>query len=239
MFFRPLRGPTIACALMLPILFGLGAWQVQRLHWKENLLAEIATHLAAPPISVGQAKALGSEAQYRRVTLDGRFDHAKESYVFTTGEGGAPVYHVVTPFLLARGGLLMVDRGLVPKPLLDPETRAAGQVDGLQHVVGVWRTPDAPGAFTPAPDTAHRIWYSRNVTGMAKFQHVALAAPVIVEADITPNPGGWPKGGQTVIDIPNRHLEYALTWFGLAATLLGVYLAYHVSQGRLGRRRPA
>jgi surfeit locus 1 family protein len=221
---------------MLPILIALGVWQVERLHWKEGLLAEIASHMMAPPISYTQAKALGPQAQYRRVALDGSFDHTKESYVFTTGENGAPVYHVVTPFALADGGTLMVDRGAVPKPLLDPRTREAGEVTGPQHIVGVWRTPDAPGLFTPAPDLAHRVWYSRDVKAMAKTAQVTLSAPVIVEANAAPNPGGWPKGGQTVIDIPNNHLSYALTWFGLAVVLMGIYIAFHVSQGRLKLR---
>jgi surfeit locus 1 family protein len=237
MVFRPLRAPSIATLLMLPILIGLGAWQVERLGWKQGLLAEIATHLAAPPVSVGQALALGSDAQYRKVVAEGRYDHARESYVFTTGEGGAPVYHVVTPFTLATGGVLMIDRGMVPKALLDPRTRAAGSVDGMRRIVGVWRSPDPPGAFTPDPDLAHRIWYARDVAAMARAVHVALIAPVIVEADGAPNPGGWPKGGQTVVDIPNNHLQYALTWFGLALVLIGVYLAYHWSLGRLGFRR--
>ncbi len=80
------------------------------------------------------------------------------------------------------------------------------------------------------PDLAHRIWYARDVQGIAKADGVTLAAPVIIEADATPNPGGWPKGGQTVVAFRNEHLQYAITWFGLAAVLFGVYLAYHVSR---------
>jgi surfeit locus 1 family protein len=122
---------------------------------------------------------------------------------------------------------------VVPKERLDPATRRDGQLRDMRHIVGVWRTPDPPGAFTPPPDLAHRIWYSRDVAGIAKADGVTLAAPVIVEADATPNPGGWPKGGQTVVAFRNEHLQYAITWFGLAAVLFGVYLAYHVSRGRL------
>jgi surfeit locus 1 family protein len=107
-------------------------------------------------------------------------------------------------------------------------------VTGETRVVGVWRAPDRPGFFTPAPDLAHRIWYGRDLAGIARAEGIDLAAPVLVEADATPNPGGWPKGGQTVIDLPNNHLSYAVTWFGLAAGLVGVYLAFHVSKGRLG-----
>ena len=83
---------------------------------------------------------------------------------------------------------------------------------------------------------AHRIWYSRNVAAIAAADHVRLAAPVLVEADAAPNPGGWPKGGQTQITFRNDHLQYAITWFALAAALFGVYIAFHISKGRLAWR---
>jgi surfeit locus 1 family protein len=168
--------------------------------------------------------------QYRRVALVGHFDNAKEAYVFTTDADGTPVYHVLTPFLTDDGRVLLVDRGYVPKEKLDPATRTPRT--GETRLVGVWRVPDAPGAFTPAPDTAHRIWYARDLHGIAAADHVRLAAPVLIEADAAPNPGGWPKGGQTVVTFRNEHLSYAITWFGLAAGLVGVYLAYHVSKDR-------
>ena len=130
-----------------------------------------------------------------------------------------------------------VDRGIVPPALRNPQTRATSSLEGRQHVVGVWRTPDAPGLFTPAPDLKDRVWYSRNVAEMAKTLAIKPAAPVIVEADATPVPGGWPKGGQTVVSLPNDHLQYALTWFLMAASLVVIYFAYHRARGRLGFRR--
>ena len=72
---------------------------------------------------------------------------------------------------------------------------------------------------------------------MARQDGVALLAPVVLEADAAPNPGGWPKGGQTVVTFRNEHLQYAITWFALAAGLLLVYFAYHRSLGRLGFRK--
>lgn len=97
----------------------------------------------------------------------------------------------------------------------------------------MWRVPDAPGAFTPVPDVAHRIWYARDLRSIAAADKIRLAAPALIEADAAPNPGGWPRGGQTVVSFRNEHLSYAITWFGLAAGLIGVYLAYHASKGRL------
>jgi len=132
---------------------------------------------------------------------------------------------------------MLVYRGVVPKEKIDPATRRAGQVDGETHVIGVWRVPDPPGWFTPAPDAAHRIWYAHDLAAIAKADSVRLAAPVVIEADATPNRGGWPKGGQTRVTFRNEHLQYAITWFGLAVVLLGVYISFHISRGRLGWKR--
>lgn len=230
--FRPYPGLTIAATISIAILIGLGVWQLHRLKWKLGLIAEMHSHMTAAPISPDQAlKLKAGTAQYRRVALNGHFENDKEAYVFTTGPEGGPVYHVLTPFLTDKGQTFMVDRGFVPKQKLAPASRTA--VTGETRLVGIWRVPDAPGWFTPAPDLADRIWYARDLAGIAAADHVRLAASVVIEADATPNPGGWPKGGQTVVNLPNNHLSYAITWFGLAGGLLGVYLAYHMSKGRL------
>lgn len=229
--FRPLPIFTAVFAVMFAALIALGVWQLQRLHWKLGLIAQVNRSLAAAPISLDRALTTG--AQYRRVALNGRFENAKEAYVYETGPDGAPVYHVLTPFAAGDGRTLMVDRGIVPVELRDPARRARGQLEGERRIVGVWRTPDAPGYFTPPPDAAHRIWYSPDVTAIAAADHVRLAAPVIVEADAAPNPGGWPLGGQSRVTFRNEHLQYAVTWFLLAAALVGVYLAYHIGKGRL------
>jgi surfeit locus 1 family protein len=235
-FFRPLPGFTIASAVLFAILAGLGLWQLGRLQWKLDLIASVQRNMTAPPLSLAQALSLGPKAQYRRVALHGRFDNVKETYLFGTDDAGGPVYHVIVPFR-TQAGTLLVDRGIVPKDQLDPATRRAGTIAGETHVVGVWRTPDAPGWFTPPPDTARRIWYAHDLAAIAKADGLSLAALVIVEADATPNPGGWPKGGQTRVTFRNEHLQYAITWFALAAVLLGVYIAYHISRGRLGWKR--
>src|ERR1041385_3641738 len=233
--FQPLWKFTAA---MIPLFLGcvaLGVWQLERLQWKLALIAQVNRNLHAPAIPVQRALVLGAQAaQYHHVTLYGRFDNLKEAYVFTTDASGAPAYHVLTPFTLDDGRTLLVDRGIVPERLRDPRTRAAGELLGQQRITGVWRIPDAPGVFTPAPNPAKRIWYARDVEGIAKADRIALAAPAIIEADATPNPGGWPEGGQTVIAFRNEHLQYAITWFALAAVTFAGWIAFHVAQGRLG-----
>ncbi len=237
LYFRPHWSFTLAILPILIALVALGTWQIERLHWKLGLIAEMHGNIAKPPLTLPQALAMGQAAQYRRVRLTGRFDNRKEIYLFTTGPGGEPAYHVVTPFLMESGGAMLVDRGLIPPALLDPKRRRAGQLDGIRTIVGVWRTPDTTGPFAPKPDMPHRIFYARDLAAIAKADGLRLAAPVIVEADANPNPGGWPKGGQTVVDLPNNHLSYAITWFGLAWALVCIYFSWHVSRGRLGFAR--
>jgi surfeit locus 1 family protein len=238
MQFRPLPLFTLAAAAMLAVLLTLGFWQLHRLQWKLDLIAQVNRNLTLPPVSLDTALAMGKGAEYRRVALGGRFDHGKEAYLRGLVDG-TPVWHVITPLVTDDGRTLLVDRGIVPDGLRDPAKRRAGQIDGERRIIGVWRTPDPPGFFTPPPDFAHRLWYSRDVTSIAAADRIAPAAPVIVEADAAPNPGGWPKGGQTQVTFRNEHLQYAITWFGLAATLLGVYLAFHISKGRLGWKKKA
>lgn len=233
MTFRPYPGLTIACVILLAILCGLGTWQLERLQWKLALIATVNSHMAAAPVPLNAILAMNpDEAQYRRVSLDGRFDHAREAYVFTTDQGAA-VYHVLTPFTTDDGRIVMVDRGEIPAEKLDPATRAAGNVEGEMKITGVWRVPDPPGGFTPPPDAAKHIWFARDLKAIAAAGHLSLAAPAVIEADSAPNPGGWPRGGRTVVSFRNQHLSYAVTWFGLALCLLGVWFAYHISKGRI------
>jgi len=235
--FRPLWKLTAASATLFAILMALGFWQLERLHWKLALIERVNAKLHARPVNLdgGGTPPRGLQSEYTRVSLTGRFDNAKEAYVFGTDVGGAPVYHVVVPFRMRDGRVFLIDRGVVPEEKLAPQTRLTGQISGESRVVGVWRTPDAPGPFTPAPDVAHRVFYADDLSAIAKLDGVSLSGPII-EADATPNPGGWPKGGQTRVTFRNEHLQYAITWFGLAAVLLAVYLAYHVSRGRLSLR---
>jgi surfeit locus 1 family protein len=232
--FHPLLTPTAWFVPAFAILIGLGVWQIERLHWKLGLIAQMHANMVAAPISLDQALALGDNAQYRMAMLRGHFDNPHEAFLFTTGPEGAPVFHILTPFILDDGRALLIDRGFIPTTLRDPHTRALP--NGERLLFGVWRTPDAPGPFTPAPDRANRIWYARDLPAIARADGVKLAAPVLIEADGTPNVGGWPKGGQTVVALHNDHLQYSIVWFGLALGLLGIYLGYHVSRGRLALR---
>jgi surfeit locus 1 family protein len=133
--------------------------------------------------------------------------------------------------------VVLVDRGFVPLEKKDAATRAAGQIEGETTLAGVARAPQARGMFSNADDVAKNIWYTRDPKTMGEALKLTRVAPFYVEADATPNAGGFPIGGRTQVTIRNEHLQYAITWFGLAAVLLAVYFSYHWSNGRIGRRK--
>ncbi len=233
MRFRPLLIPTLVLVPGLALLLGLGIWQIERLQEKEALIASVEAGLAAPPVPLKLLlKANPAAAEWRHVRLSGHFLHDREQYVFSQGPSGATGVQVITPLVEPDGDTVLVDRGFVPDALRDPMRRVQGQLEGEVSLTGILRLSQQPGAFTPRPDPATRLWFVKDVAAIAGAAGVA-AAPVLIEVDATPNPGGWPLGGQTRVDFPNDHLQYAVTWFGLALALLGVYLVYHHSRGRL------
>jgi surfeit locus 1 family protein len=231
---RSLLWPAVFAAIGCAILIGLGVWQVERLHWKEALLAEIDARIHAPPEPLPPPdvwpRLVPDDYEYRHVRATGVFEHDKETYVFRTGAlRGAQTtagFHVLTPLRLADGTHVLVNRGFVPQDRRDPATRRDGEIAGEVTVTGLMRAPEGRNWFTPSDDVAHRIWYARDPAAVAAALGIARLAPFAIDADAAPVPGGLPQGGATEIAIPNDHLSYALTWFGLAATLVGVFAAF-------------
>jgi surfeit locus 1 family protein len=239
-YFRPMLVPTLWIVPLLAMLLSLGVWQIHRLHWKLDLLEKIHTGLTAPPATLADVLPRYNEADidnadYRRAVVHGLFDNGHEILFFTTGEQGAPVYHVLTPFLMEDGHTLLIDRGTIPVNL-PPAMLARGDLNGERTVIGILRKPAPSNWFTPRSDVAHRVTHTRDPATLAREFGLKNIFPMFLEADAASNPGGWPKGGVTIVDLPNDHLQYAITWFGLALGLLAVYLAYHQSKGRLGWR---
>lgn len=206
----------------------LGGWQVQRLAWKTHLIAQVdaRVHAAAVP-APGPTQWAGvtrDKDQYRRVTVHGRFLHGKETLVQAVTDAGGGFW-VMTPLVDDRGFTVLINRGFVPSGRRDPAVRADGQVEGPQTVTGLLRITEPKGGFLRANDPAGDRWRSRDVAAIAARRGLTTVAPYFIDADASPNPGGWPRGGLTVIRFANSHLVYALTWFGMALlTLVGLWL---------------
>ncbi|MFZ1680821.1 MAG: SURF1 family protein [Rhizobiaceae bacterium] len=217
-------------------LLGLGAWQVQRLQWKQGLIAAVDARIASPPRPLDDVLASGEDVDYRPVTVSGTFAHSGERHFFSTfrGETG---FQLFTP--LDRGGhvYVFVNRGFVPYDRKDPATRAEGQVAGPVTVTGFARAVLAgkPGRFLPDNDPSKNMFYWKDLDAMATSAGLpadATVLPLFIDAGPAPNAGGLPVGGTTIVEFPNSHLQYAVTWFGLALALALVTGAF------LWRARP-
>ncbi|MGM4908607.1 SURF1 family protein [Hyphomicrobiales bacterium] len=218
----------ITVLIALAILISLGTWQVERLHWKEGLLADIAERRAAAPVPLADIEAMaaqGGDIEYRTVTATGRYINNKERHFFATWRGQTG-YYIYTPLQLADGRYLFVNRGFVPYENKEPEMRMQGQLTDQQTVTGLARAklPGKPSSLVPDNDVAKNIFYWKDLDVMASSVDLDKAdvLPFFLDADSTPNPAGFPIGGVTQVDLPNDHLQYAFTWYGLAAVLLVV-----------------
>lgn len=225
--FRPTLWSTVAAAAALAVLAGLGTWQVQRLHWKEGVIAYREARLAMPPVSVGGESAVEADLAFRRARATGRFLHSIEFLIANRVRGGRAGFEIVTPLRLTSAGLVLVNRGWIPLDRADPETRRKGQVPGATTVTGVLRIPGKTSRWVPDNEPAKGAWYYADPTAMASAAGLAGVRDTVLVADETPNPGGYPVGRAARIAIPNRHLEYALTWYGLALVLTVIYVVFH------------
>ena len=217
--------------LLLTVVFALlGSWQVQRLFWKLDLIARVEARVHAQPMPA-PARAEWNEIsrekdEYRRVTATGAFSHEKSVLVQAVTERGAGFW-VLTPMLREDGSAVLVNRGFVPSDRRDVGDRAGGELAGNVTVTGLLRISEPGGAFLRSNDPARDRWFSRDVAAIAAAKGLQDMAPYFIDADATPNPGGLPIGGLTIVRFRNSHMVYALTWFALAImSAAGAYLVY-------------
>jgi surfeit locus 1 family protein len=226
--------PSFWAALGFLLLLGLGTWQVQRLHWKEGLIAERQGALHAAPVPLPPSLQEARKLEFHPVKAEGEFLNQDELHLNAQSLRGEQGFHVITPFRLMDGAILLVDRGFVPTERAAPATRHAGELEGRATVTGLLRLPESKGWFTPDNEPQRNSWFWIDLPAMAKAAGLAQVLPFYVDADATPNPGGWPLGGQTMTDLPNNHLQYAITWYALALVLVVVYIRF--ARRRLGER---
>jgi surfeit locus 1 family protein len=215
----------------LAILLSLGTWQVNRLHWKETLLADIQARSTAAAIDITEVEkqlAAGEPIDYRHATANGRYLNDRERHFLATFQGQSGFY-VYTPLELADGRYLFVNRGFVPYDRKDPASRPESLIEGAQTVTGLARAEltEKPSSLVPDNDETANIFYWKDLTRMAASVDLPAerVLPFFLDADATPVAGGLPKGGVTQIDLPNNHMQYAITWYGLAVALVAVTLA--------------
>ncbi len=234
--FRPRLGPTLFTIPAVAVLVGLGVWQLQRLEWKSRLIAERTAAVAAAPVTPPQTLAQARALEFHPMIAEGVFLHDKEILRNAIGAKGDAGFDVLTPLREADGRIVFVNRGFVPTELKVPATRPAGQPAGTVRVSGLLRVPPEtkPSWFTPDNRPDRNDWFWIDLPAMGAADGIAKIAPFYIDADAAPNPGGWPRGGVTPLALPNDHLQYAITWFLLAAALVVIYVVYHSRGGGPG-----
>lgn len=216
---------TAGMALLTLLFLALGTWQVQRLFWKLDLIARVEARVSAPaapaPVEAAWPAFDANEQEYRHVTASGHLLHDKETLVQAVTERGAGFW-IMTPLVEADGTTILINRGFVPPERRDPATRAEAQSESDVTVTGLLRLTEPGGAFLRSNDPAGNRWYSRDVAAIAEARGLQRVAPYFIDADNTPNSGGYPVGGLTVVHFRNSHLAYIFTWYALAAMTIAV-----------------
>jgi surfeit locus 1 family protein len=226
---RPGLVTSLITLLAFCALIGLGVWQVQRLKWKTGLLHQIAALQAAPaqPIApvLRRAKA-GADVSFTRVELDCADVETRPVLRLYSVWQGLAGYRLITACPLPSGPYrtVLVDRGFVGMQGGDQPRDIPGQPISAP-VVGVLRAPEGRNMVTPENRPAQNLWYWRDTAAMASALKAPSAAPAFLMLESPAPPSGEPRPAPLPANIPNNHLGYAITWFGLAAALAGVYLA--------------
>ena len=227
------RWPFIlVIGVLIAVCLGLGTWQMQRLGEKEAQIARIAERATLAPVdlpAIGEWGVFDLEAwDYRHTIVNGKYRDDQTVLVFTSltepqGAESGPGYWVMTPLVTDAGGVVWVNRGFVPERLKTVFADGGPPEIGAANVTGILRRPEAANMFTPGIERNDRIDWIRDPARLAGISDPALA-PVLgayLDREATPG-GGLPQGGETKFDLPNRHFEYALTWYGLAAVAAGM-----------------
>lgn len=230
---RGLLMPALLALVGCAVLVSLGTWQLERKAWKDALVEVLTRRLAAAPAALPEASRWAvldqKDDEFRRVRFRAALDVGQEALVFTSGSAlrpdvSGPGYWVLSPARLDDGSVVVVDRGFVPEGRQDAATRP--HPGGMLEIVGVMRWPEAPGPFTPAGDLARNIWFARDQSAIAAAKSWGKVAPFYIEQEEPSAPGGLPRVGTLVVGLPNNHLQYAITWFGLAVVLVAVFAIY-------------
>ncbi|MBB3809511.1 SURF1 family protein [Pseudochelatococcus contaminans] len=244
--WRGLFWPGLFTLLGLILLVSLGMWQLQRLAWKEDLIARIESRTHAEPVAApaqGEWAALAGEPaalkalEYSPVRVSGIYLRDREVLVHgnaTLGRGGVRMgYFVLTPLAMDGGGIVFVNRGFIPMELRqDADAYAAWRrgdsVAGNEtvRVAGLLRAPERRGWFVPSDAPEKGDWFVRDPAVFAASLGLERVAPFTIDTFRDSTREGWPVAGLTVVRFPNNHLDYAFTWFGLAIVLVVVFVLF-------------
>ncbi len=242
--FRALLMPALASLAMFAILVSLGTWQLRRLQEKEALIARVESRIAVapqdPPSRSEWSTLKPEDFDFLHVRLSGRYAPEHDALIYgvaPTSFGSEPGLFVITPFRLASGGVVLVDRGFLSRAKAADPARRLPPTDETT-IVGVLRAPQARSSFTPANDPSRNIWYTRDPAMMASAWGLSDVAPFMLTLDANGDVGAdAPKPVAGKPEFANSHLSYAFTWFALALADIVIFVIH--ARGEIRRSRLA
>lgn len=246
---RGITGLAVIVLLMVTVLLSLGLWQLQRRVAKQDLIAALTERLAAAPVALPPPSAWPALApakdEFRRVTFSGRFTAAPDAMVYSAGSAiradvTSPGTWALLPVAVADGGEIVVNAGFVANPAIDRalQDRAVQRLRGgeMVQMVGYLRFPERSGLLTTTPDPGKRLWFARDLAAIAPALGWGAAAPFYIDLESPRPASGGPMPGPLAVRLRDQHLQYAITWFGLAAAVILAFAVWLFGQLGDGHR---
>jgi surfeit locus 1 family protein len=218
---------------VLVALVWLGSWQLQRKAWKESLIDTLEQRLSAPPVPLPPqatwAELDASDHEFRRVKFLGTFPPGQAALVYASAstlrrDVSGPGYWVFAPARTPAGAVIVVNRGFVPEGRQDAATRAASENSGPIELVGAMRWPQQRAWFAPSDSPGQNLWFVRDHLAIAAAKGWGEVAPFFIELERPQPPGGLPRPGPLEVNLRNEHLQYAITWYGLAVVFAVMFV---------------
>jgi cytochrome oxidase assembly protein ShyY1 len=237
---RRVAGLGIFTALTVALLVGLGVWQLQRRVEKHALIAQLTERLAAAPAALpspAQWNALTpAHDEFRRVRFSATYESHPDAMVYSSGSAirddvSGPGTWAFLPARLPTGETVVINTGFVQNTMQDrgrQDRAVARLVTGASVTrTGYIRFPEPAGALTPPENLAKRLWFTRDHLAMARALGWGEVAPFYIDLEQPVPESGIPKPGPLEVHLKDDHLQYAVTWFGLAGAVViafGVWL---------------
>jgi len=225
--------PVLFALTALLVFLGLGTWQLDRKAWKEELIATLTQRAKAAPVDLPDVAGWPAmnqiEDEFRRVKFQAEFVAGREALVYTGGSAlrpdvKSPGYFVFAPARTMAGAMVVVNRGFSP----DARARApdSPKPPGMIEMVGALRWPERPGWFVREHDEVEDTWFARNHVAMAAHNEWGFPGPFYIELEGPVPAGGLPQPGPLRVNLRNEHLQYAITWYGLAAVVVVMFAVW-------------
>ena len=201
--------------LFITLFCALGTWQLYRLQWKQDLINQISEGLKSNPIRYSQ----NINKNYQKVILVGKYDFKNQIYLYSLNDKGQPGFDVVTPFETISKENVLVNRGWIKKEFknsIDINTSS-------KKIAGMLRQANRKNLFTPDNDINENIWFSINLADVQKITGKKFNKFIVYLEDQNIN---IPKPKKIMVDVPNNHLKYAITWYSISISILFFYLYF-------------